>query len=55
MTESLEIQEGVERMKQEEVIEGREQTSKKGRYVAIGLATLGAFALQLRQAALGLV
>lgn len=42
VTESLEIQEGVERLKQEEVIEGRAQTSKKKRYVAIGLATLGA-------------
>lgn len=41
VTESLEIQEGVERLKQEEVIEGRAQTSKKKRYVAIGLATLG--------------
>jgi hypothetical protein len=41
VTDSLEIQEGVEKMEQTEVIEGRQKLGKKKRMVAIGLATLG--------------
>lgn len=41
VTDSLEIQEGVEKMQQTEVIDGREKMSRNKRYVAIGLATLG--------------
>lgn len=41
VTEALEIQEGVERLEQKEVIEDRQQLSKKRRYAMMGLATLG--------------
>lgn len=43
VTEALEIQESVEKMEQQEVVEGRQQSSKKRRYVMLGLATLGAW------------
>ncbi|KAG8984855.1 hypothetical protein FRB93_006204 [Tulasnella sp. JGI-2019a] len=41
VTDSLEIQEGVEKMEQKDVIEGRSAAAKKKRYVMMGLATLG--------------
>jgi hypothetical protein len=41
VTEALEIQEGVEKLEQQEVIEGRQKSSKKRRYMMVGLATLG--------------
>ena len=41
VTEALEIQEGVEKLEQKDVIEGRVQASKKRRYAMMGLATLG--------------
>lgn len=44
VTDSLEIQEGVEKMQQTDVIDGRKNMSKNKRYVAIGLATLGQYA-----------
>lgn len=43
VTEALEIQEGVERMENQDVIDGRQKAAKKKRYVMMGLATLGAF------------
>lgn len=42
VTEALEIQESVETMENQEIVEGRQQSSKKRRYVMMGLATLGA-------------
>ncbi|KDQ62909.1 hypothetical protein JAAARDRAFT_119620 [Jaapia argillacea MUCL 33604] len=41
VTEALEIQEGVEKMEQREIVEGREKMTKKKRYMMVGLATLG--------------
>jgi Protein of unknown function (DUF726) len=41
VTEALEIQEGVEKMESQEVVEGRQKSSKKRRYMMLGLATLG--------------
>lgn len=41
VTEALEIQEDVEKMEQQDVIEGRQKAARKKRYVMLGLATLG--------------
>lgn len=41
VTDSLEIQEGVERLEQDGIIEDRMQKGKKKRYAMMGLATLG--------------
>ncbi|TFK56940.1 DUF726-domain-containing protein [Heliocybe sulcata] len=41
VTEALEIQEGVERLEQKEIVEGRQKSSKRRRYMMMGLATLG--------------
>lgn len=41
VTDALEIQEGVERLEQGEIIEDRRQRGKKRRYAMMGLATLG--------------
>lgn len=41
VTEALEIQEGVEKTESQEVIDGRQKSSRKKRYVMMGLATLG--------------
>ncbi|KAH8119812.1 DUF726-domain-containing protein [Phellopilus nigrolimitatus] len=41
VTEALEIQEGVEKLEQKEVMEGRVKAAKKRRYAMLGLATLG--------------
>ncbi|KAF8998765.1 DUF726-domain-containing protein [Hymenopellis radicata] len=41
VTEALEIQEDVERMENEDIIEGRKKSAKKKRYMMLGLATLG--------------
>jgi len=41
VTEALEIQEGVERMENQQIIEGQQRAQKKKRYVMLGLATLG--------------
>jgi hypothetical protein len=41
VTEALEIQEGVEKMESQEIVEGRQKSSKKRRYMMLGLATLG--------------
>jgi hypothetical protein len=41
VTEALEIQEGIERLEQTEVLEGRSKSAAKKRYVMMGLATLG--------------
>jgi hypothetical protein len=43
VTDALEIQEGVERLEQRDIIDGREKSAKKKRYVMMGLATLGGF------------
>lgn len=49
VTDALEIQEGVEKLEQQEVIEGRRQKGKKRRYAMMGLATLGAYGFVVRQ------
>ncbi|KAF7307618.1 hypothetical protein MIND_00557000 [Mycena indigotica] len=41
VTEALEIQEDVDKMEQQEVIEGRQKAARKKRYMMLGLATLG--------------
>ncbi|KAJ7360974.1 hypothetical protein DFH08DRAFT_767677 [Mycena albidolilacea] len=41
VTEALEIQEDVEKMEQQEVIDGRQKAARKKRYMMLGLATLG--------------
>lgn len=41
VSEALEIQEDVEKMEQQEIIENRQKSSRKRRYMMIGLATLG--------------
>lgn len=43
VTEALEIQEGVDRMEQQDLIEGRQRAARKRRYMMMGLATLGAW------------
>lgn len=41
VSEALEIQEDVEKMEQQEIIESRQKSSRRRRYVMVGLATLG--------------
>ncbi|KAF7309181.1 hypothetical protein MKEN_01120700 [Mycena kentingensis (nom. inval.)] len=41
VTEALEIQEDVDKMEQQEVIDGRQKAARKKRYMMLGLATLG--------------
>ncbi|KIJ54324.1 hypothetical protein M422DRAFT_42501 [Sphaerobolus stellatus SS14] len=41
VTDALEIQEGVEKMEQQDIIDGRMKSAKKRRYVMMGLATIG--------------
>ncbi|KAG0697731.1 hypothetical protein DFH29DRAFT_944782 [Suillus ampliporus] len=41
VTEALEIQEGVEKMENQEIIDGSSKAARKKRYVMMGLATLG--------------
>lgn len=41
VSEALEIQEDVEKMEQQEIIDNRQKSSRKRRYMMIGLATLG--------------
>lgn len=41
VTEALEIQEGVERLENQEIIEGSSKAARKRRYMMLGLATLG--------------
>lgn len=41
VTEALEIQEDVERMENEDIIDGRRKANRKKRYMMLGLATLG--------------
>ncbi|KAK7063613.1 DUF726-domain-containing protein [Favolaschia claudopus] len=41
VTEALEIQEDVEKMEQQDVIEGRQKAARNRRYMMLGLATLG--------------
>ncbi|THH09210.1 hypothetical protein EW146_g8747 [Bondarzewia mesenterica] len=41
VTEALEIQEGTEKMEQREVVDTRQKSSRKRRYMMVGLATLG--------------
>ncbi|KAJ7157310.1 hypothetical protein C8R46DRAFT_1114091 [Mycena filopes] len=41
VTEALEIQEDVEKMEQQELIDGRQKAARKKRYMMLGLATLG--------------
>lgn len=41
VTEALEIQEGVEKMENQEIIEGSSKAARKRRYMMMGLATLG--------------
>jgi hypothetical protein len=50
VTDALEMQEGVDRLDQAAVVAGRQQASKKRRYVMMGLATLGAPAPPARAA-----
>jgi hypothetical protein len=49
VSEALEIQEGVDNMEQQEIIEGRQRSSRKRRYMMVGLATLGEFLLELQR------
>lgn len=44
VTEALEIQEGVEKLEQQESIQEAQKNSKKRRYMMLGLATLGRLA-----------
>ncbi|KAF8602035.1 DUF726-domain-containing protein, partial [Ceratobasidium sp. AG-I] len=41
VADALEIQKGVERLEQREILEGRVSSATKRRYVMMGLATLG--------------
>ncbi|KAJ6601116.1 hypothetical protein DFH09DRAFT_1126907 [Mycena vulgaris] len=41
VTEALEIQEDVEKMEQQDLIDGRQKAARKKRYMMLGLATLG--------------
>ena len=41
VTEALEIQEGVEKLEQQEIIDGRIKAAKRRRYAMMGLATIG--------------
>ncbi|KAG2140167.1 hypothetical protein DEU56DRAFT_799059 [Suillus clintonianus] len=41
VTEALEIQEGVEKMENQDIIEGSSKAARKKRYMMMGLATLG--------------
>lgn len=41
VTEALEIQEGVEKLENQEIIEGSSNAARKKRYMMVGLATLG--------------
>lgn len=41
VTEALEIQEGADKMENQELIDGRQKKARKKRYVMMGLATLG--------------
>ncbi|KAF9237094.1 hypothetical protein BU15DRAFT_88891 [Melanogaster broomeanus] len=41
VTEALEIQEGVEKLENQEIIDGSSQAARKKRYMMMGLATLG--------------
>lgn len=43
VTEALEIQEGVEKLEQQDSIQGVQKNTKKRRYMMLGLATLGMF------------
>jgi hypothetical protein len=43
VTEALEIQEDVENMEQREIIDGRQKSSRRRRYMMVGLATLGMY------------
>ena len=43
VTEALEIQEGVEKMDNQDVIDGRQKAARKKRYMIMGLATLGTY------------
>jgi hypothetical protein len=43
VTEALEIQEGVERTNNQELIEGRQKAARNKRYMIVGLATLGTY------------
>ena len=43
VTEALEIQEDVENMEQREIIEGRQKSSRRRRYMMVGLAPLGTY------------
>lgn len=49
ITEALEIQEGAEKTEQRDVLEGREKSSRRRRYMMVGLATLGAFSVSRRR------
>lgn len=41
VTESLEIQEGVEKLENQEIIDGSSKAARKRRYMMVGLATIG--------------
>lgn len=43
VTEALEIQEGIEKLEQKDIIEGRVKAAKRRRYAMLGLATLGLY------------
>jgi len=43
VSEALEIQEDVEKMEQEDIIASRQKSSRKRRYMMVGLATLGRY------------
>lgn len=43
VTEALEIQEDIEKLEQQEIVDGVQKSQKKRRYMMMGLATLGMF------------
>lgn len=47
VTDALEIQEGIEKLEQTDVIEDRSKSAKKRRYMMVGLATLGKYMCHL--------
>ena len=43
VTEALEIQEGIEKLEQEDTIADVQKATRKRRYMMLGLATIGSF------------
>ena len=54
VSEALEIQEDVEKMEHQELIDGRQKSARKKRYMMLGLATLGASIFSLAKSVINL-